>query len=106
MARDTQDIDFELASPQVMAQAEHGMLLFHKPRCPNCMVMKKVAQKGLALSPQMNLGGLDIEDHPEAGEQFQISRVPTLVVFKNGQETARKSGVMKPQELVAFYAGN
>jgi thioredoxin-like negative regulator of GroEL len=106
MTESAQGIDFELASPEIVANSEQGMLLFHKPRCPNCMVMRKVAQKSLAANSEMNIAGIDIEAHPDVQDSYQINRVPTLVVFKAGQETGRKSGVMKPQELTSLYFGS
>jgi thioredoxin 1 len=103
MTENAQGIDFELASPDIVVNAEQSMLLFHKPRCPNCMVMKKVAQKSLAANPALNIAGIDVEAHPEVKDEYQISRVPTMVIFKAGREVGRKSGVMKPQELISLY---
>ena len=32
-----------------------------------------------------------------------VERVPTLIVCRNGAVAARKSGIMNPRELRAFY---
>lgn len=37
---------------------------------------------------------LDTENHPSAAQAFRIRGIPTLVVFKNGQEVDRQSGAM------------
>ena len=98
--------DFELASPDDFLTLDQCLLLFHKPHCPNCMILKKVIQKGLGITPEMQIAGIDIEAHPKYLDMFNISRVPTLITFRAGKEASRKSGVMKPRELIGLYQGN
>jgi thioredoxin 1 len=43
---------------------------------------------------------VDIDKNREAAEQFQISSVPTLILFKDGQVKWRQSGVVPANTLV------
>lgn len=45
---------------------------------------------------------VDIDDCPEISSKFKIRSVPTLILFKNGAEVARKIGVLNKQMLDLF----
>jgi len=36
-------------------------------------------------------------------EASDVSKVPTVIVYKKGKPVARKSGIMNPTEMMAFY---
>lgn len=42
---------------------------------------------------------LDIDENPEHVQELNISSVPTLRFFKNGEEVKRQSGVMRQHEI-------
>ena len=45
---------------------------------------------------------VNIEESPELANRFGITSVPTLIVFKGGQEVARHEGAMAKPQLQAF----
>ncbi len=47
---------------------------------------------------------LDTEAHPQAGAQFRIQAIPTIVVFRGGREVERVSGALPLEELRRFAA--
>lgn len=42
---------------------------------------------------------LDTEANPSIGQRFNIRSIPTLSIFKNGQEIERISGALPPAQL-------
>ena len=70
-------------------KSHDGIVLFHKKLCPHCKVMRTVLGKATAERPDIQLASVD--------------SVPTLIVCRNGAVAARKSGIMNPRELLAFY---
>lgn len=46
---------------------------------------------------------VDTEAQPEIAREFQISGIPTLILFKNGQAVHRTSGVMPLAKLQAEF---
>lgn len=42
---------------------------------------------------------IDIDKNPELSQQYMIQSVPTLMIFKKGENLFRKSGVMAISEL-------
>ena len=50
---------------------------------------------------RLKLVKVDIEANPLATANYNVFNVPTLVLFKNGQEVERMSGVVSKAEVVA-----
>lgn len=62
-------------------------------------VLDQVAQdvKGKAV-----VAKIDIDASQQTTSKFQVTSVPTLVLFKNGQETDRVVGLKGPEDLLAM----
>jgi thioredoxin 2 len=54
------------------------------------------------LEPQFRLAKLNTEDHQMVGGQYNIRSIPTMVLFRNGQEAARQSGAMGAADIVRW----
>jgi thioredoxin 1 len=48
------------------------------------------------------IGKVDIDEQLELMDRFEISAIPLLIVFKNGEEVARHVGYMEKEELIAL----
>lgn len=81
------------------------MVIFFKSKCPNCKVLLKVMEKVKARQPDISMAAISSEDDEAVATEQDISRVPTVLVYKGGKAMARRTGVMKPPELEALYAG-
>lgn len=42
---------------------------------------------------------VNVDKHPDVSQQFGITGVPTLMIFKNGQSMWRESGVKSAKQL-------
>lgn len=42
---------------------------------------------------------IDVDQNPKLSAQFQVRSVPTLILFKNGKQLWRKSGVLGAADL-------
>ncbi len=45
---------------------------------------------------------MNINFDADAAQKYDVSAAPTLVLFKDGEEKARHTGVLKKDELVSF----
>lgn len=71
--------------------------------CGPCKMMAPVfSQAAARLEPKMRLAKVDTEQQQALAAQYHIRSIPTLAVFKNGQEVARMAGAMDLQNLLAW----
>lgn len=68
--------------------------------CGPCRLLTPVVEE-LAGKYQgkMKVGKLNVDDHPQVAGQFRIMNIPTLLLFKGGQEVDRIVGVVPKEEL-------
>jgi len=70
--------------------------------CNPCKMMtaplEEMAQE---LAGTATIGKLDIDTEGELAAQYNVSSIPTLIVFKDGQESKRFIGVTKKEVLVS-----
>jgi thioredoxin 2 len=76
---------------------------FWAPWCGPCRMMapsyEKAAQR---LEPELRVAKLNTEDSQQVAAQYNIQSIPTLVLFKEGLEVARKSGAMDAALIEAW----
>lgn len=48
---------------------------------------------------KMKMGKLNVDDYPQVAAQYRIMNIPTLLLFKGGQEVDRIVGVVPREEL-------
>lgn len=78
-------------------------VVFFKSKCPNCKVLLKVMEKCKAVRPKITMACISSEADELVAKELDISRVPTVLIYKGGELKARKTGIMKPIELEALY---
>ena len=80
------------------------LLLIFKNHCPYCKVLMAVIEKCLVSYPDLNVAGINSEENPTTLKELDVSKVPTILMYKQGSVTARRSGVMNPTELSALIS--
>lgn len=80
-----------------------GVLIFFKKLCPACKALTKMLDKFFAANPGISFLGIDSEESPETVKVYGIEKIPTLLIFKGGEVTARKAGLMNLNAMTDFY---
>jgi thioredoxin 2 len=62
----------------------------------------RYAQAAALLEPRVRLAKLDTQSEQQAGAEFAIRSIPTMVLFKGGREVARQSGAMGSADIVRW----
>jgi thioredoxin 1 len=63
------------------------------------MVSPVVEQIGQEKGEDLKVAKLNIDDNPQATRQYGVMSIPSLILFKGGQEVARVVGA-KPKEAI------
>ncbi len=78
---------------------------FWAPWCGPCKMMAPAfEQAALALEPKVRLAKLNTENEQQIGGRFAIRSIPTLALFKNGQELNRQAGAMGAQDIIRWVS--
>ena len=71
--------------------------------CGPCKMMApQLAQAASMLEPGVRFAKVDTEAEPGLAARFAIRSIPTLVLFRGGQEIARQSGAMAAGDIAGW----
>lgn len=60
-------------------------------------ILKEVKE---TLGETVSIIKIDVDKNQELAQKYQVRGVPTMIVFKNGQQIWRQSGVVSKEEII------
>lgn len=61
-------------------------------------IIKEIAED---FDGQVKVGKVDVDEHQNTAAQYGIMSIPTLILFKDGQELTRITGVRSKSEIIS-----
>ncbi len=75
--------------------------------CGPCKMMAPAYEQAAAqIEPRAVLAKVDTEQNPQLAQRFAIRSIPTLSVFKAGQQVASQAGAMSLPQLMQWIEGH
>lgn len=69
--------------------------------CGPCKTLAPILKDAKAeLGDDVKIVKIDVDRNQPLAEKYQVRGVPTLILFKNGKQLWRQSGVLQKSELV------
>lgn len=67
--------------------------------CGPCQMMAPILHELETEMPDVQIGKVNVDEQMDLACQFRVVSIPTLIIFKNGQEVQRMVGVTSKEEL-------
>jgi thioredoxin 1 len=84
-----------------MLDIDNGISLvkFAATWCAPCRVIAKTIEKIKPDFSEVKFQEIDVDDHPNISKDYKIRSVPTVIVFRNGEEITRLVGSIYINDL-------
>ena len=74
---------------------------FYAEWCGPCQIMKpRILDVMERMGDEIQVIQIDVDKEKELATSFRISSVPTLIIFKNGKQQWRQSGLISAHALM------
>lgn len=87
------DINEDMFEEKVVKSSKPVLVDFSATWCPPCKMLHPVVERiSLEFSDQLDVFGVDTDKNPGLSQQYNISGVPTMIFFRDGQEIKKIVG--------------
>ncbi len=86
------------------SSVKEGLVLvdFFATWCGPCKMLSPVLEEVANENPNLTILKIDVDEVGEVAAQFGIQAIPTLILFKNGQQVDKRMGYQNKNQLLAF----
>ena len=77
---------------------------FYADWCGPCNMLRPVLEELSEENKDYKFVSINIDEQDELADEYNVSSIPCLILFKNGVEAARSIG-FKPKEMIEDFLG-
>ena len=78
---------------------------FNAGWCGPCRAMKPMLDELAEGNPAYKIVSIDIDEEDELADEYDVTSIPCLVVFKGGEEVNRSVGLIPRDAIAALVEG-
>ncbi len=83
----------------ILAKKELVLIDFFAEWCGPCKMVAPILKEVKSAAPDVSIIKIDVDRNEELAAKYQIRGVPTLILFKRGQQVWRQSGVLQANQI-------
>ena len=70
--------------------------------CGPCKMLSPLLEEVAQENPDLTILKIDVDEVGQLAARYGVQAIPTLILFKNGQQAATKLGYQNKNQLLAF----
>ena len=74
---------------------------FYADWCGPCKMLSPIIDE-VAKEENVKLIKINVDNHEELSRRFGIMSIPTVIVFKNGEESHKNIGLTSKEEIISW----
>lgn len=92
---------------ELINQEKPVLIDFYAEWCGPCKMMSPILKQVKdSLGDSVSILKVDVDKNQSLAAKYQVRGVPTLILFKNGKQLWRQSGVLQKEELINIINSN
>ncbi|MFH0927515.1 MAG: thioredoxin [Candidatus Micrarchaeota archaeon] len=98
----------ELDADSFKSHISGGLALvdFWAPWCGPCQMLGPVIEELSHELKDVKIGKLNVDEFGDLAGQYQVSGIPTMILFKKGEMVDRRTGVSPKTEIKKWIEGH
>ena len=85
---------------EVLESKEPVLVDFNAEWCPPCQALHPILEELADERKDFKIVSVDIDEQDELAEKYEVSSIPCLIFFKNGEEVDRRVGLQPKKRLI------